>query len=175
MMSRPLDESYLEWLYNQVVDTHRRSALSYWTLFRVLYQKEFVWLILNDDNRVNDGLDYRRDFITDRDISDSDDWVSLGCSFLEVLFGLSRRLEFETDISLRDWFWHLIEVLGLREYHDKTLFPDQDVNDILDTVIWRTYLPNGHGGLFPLEHARKDQRNVELWYQLNAYLIENDY
>lgn len=175
MTARPLDDVYLEWLYRQVVDDHRKSALSYWTLFRALYKKEFVWLILNDDNRIEDGLEYRAEFLRSNDIEGAEEWSSLGCSFLEVLLGLSRRLEFETDLSLREWFWHFISVLELDHLHDKTAFPSGAVDGILDRVIWRLYRPDGEGGLFPLKNARQDQRQVELWYQLNAYLIENDY
>ena len=28
------------------------------------------------------------------------------------------------------------------------------------------------GGLFPLKFVKQDQRFVELWYQLNAYILE---
>jgi hypothetical protein len=44
------------------------------------------------------------------------------------------------------------------------------VDEILERVIGRTYRPDGRGGFFPLRYAEKDQREVELWYQLNAYV-----
>ena len=46
------------------------------------------------------------------------------------------------------------------------------VADAMAAIIWRTYDSNGYGGLFPLRNPREDQRKVELWYQLNAYLLE---
>jgi hypothetical protein len=52
---------------------------------------------------------------------------------------------------------------------------DSEVMKILDRIIERTYQRNGVGGLFPLKRDKKDQRKVELWYQMNAYLIENYY
>ena len=175
--SRPLDELYLEWLYSQVCVVHRETPrLTYWNLFRILYKKEFVWLILNDDNRAQDGIDIRHEFRRDQVIPmDDSGWFDLGCSFLELLFGLSRRLEFETNFDVRNWFWHFLQVLELDEYNDACEIPIEEVDHILDTVIWRTYQPNGHGGLFPLNHAHQDQTQVEIWYQLNAYLIETDY
>jgi hypothetical protein len=41
-------------------------------------------------------------------------------------------------------------------------------------VIHRYYQPNGHGGFFPLENPQDDQRHVELWYQLNEYVMERN-
>jgi hypothetical protein len=44
--------------------------------------------------------------------------------------------------------------------------------EILDAVIWRTYLPNGQGGFFPLIDFEEDQTQVELWYQMSAFIRE---
>jgi hypothetical protein len=49
------------------------------------------------------------------------------------------------------------------------------LTEILEKVINRTYHSSGKGGLFPLKHAEKDQTEVELWYQMNTYLVENYY
>ena len=72
------------------------------------------------------------------------------------------------------WFWHLIETLDLEQFNDRKYddHAQEEIAEILDRVIWRTYAPNGDGGLFPLRNPTKDQRKVELWYQLNAYLLE---
>jgi hypothetical protein len=48
----------------------------------------------------------------------------------------------------------------------------QRVNDILYALIWRTYDPDGSGGFFPLLHSKKDQRQIEIWYQMHAYVRE---
>jgi hypothetical protein len=37
----------------------------------------------------------------------------------------------------------------------------------------RLYTTSGYGGLFPLEEPKEDQRKVEIWYQMMAYLGEN--
>lgn len=177
-MSAPLDELYLEWLYSKVgsVKTRDRSR-TYWSLLRQLFQTEFIWLIPNDDNRVEDGKDLRLEFIQDRDIEDVDrEWLDLGCSFLEMLIALTRRLSFEDGREPRWWFWHLIENLRLIEckdsiYNERIL---QFVESVTNEVIWRTYDYDGDGGLFPLKNAEEDQRYVEIWYQFNAYLLENE-
>lgn len=175
-MSAQLDEQYFTWLYGLVSSVKiKNRSRTYWSLTRQLYQKEFIWIIPNDDNRVEDGRDLRQEFIDACQINDLDhNWLNMGCSMLEMLIGLSRRLSFEADGVPDVWFWHLIETMELRQYSDRNYDDDirKEIDEVLDRIIWRNYEPNGHGGLFPLTHTMKDQRKVELWYQLCAYLLE---
>lgn len=176
-MSRPpLDELYLTWLYSQVGSvTERNPSRSYWKVLRQLYTKPFVWLIPNDDNRAEDGRTLRIDFLREEQIDSTDpEWMQLECSMLELLIGLSQRLAFQDDGEPLGWFWHLMENLGLEKYNDNTLVPEKEIDKLLDEVIWRTYRRNGAGGLFPLKRARENQRDVELWDQMHAYLLEMD-
>lgn len=178
-MKEPLDELYFVWLYGQVGDTLiENPTRTYWKMLRQLYTKEFVWIIPNDDNRIEDGKELRYEFVDDSKLTDVDPgWLQLGCSMFELLVGLSRRLSFEAGGEPRDWFWQLIDNLGLYGYHDKRYntkpeTSEKVIDTILDRVIWRNYSANGRGGLFPLKHPRQDQTGVELWYQLNAYVME---
>jgi hypothetical protein len=175
-VNEPLDELYLTWLYSQVGSVKLRTASrTHWSLIRQLYTKEFVWLVPNDDNRVEDGRDLRQEFLDDRGIENTDpDWMGLGCSMLEMLIALSRRFSFEAEGEPREWFWHMLENLELPPFNDREYneFFQREINDSLERVIWRTYSPNGFGGLFPLQHPKEDQRDVELWYQLSTYLLE---
>lgn len=177
-MSAPLDELYFEWLYSQVSSVKLKNPQrTYWKLLRILFTHEFVWIIPNDDNRCEDGKDLRYDFLRCKGMEPEDAgrlWLDEDCSMLELLIGLSRRLAFDTNADEGEWFWELLENIGLHEYNDSVHIPEQHVKAMLDRVIWRTYRRNGHGGLFPLRRPREDQRDVELWYQLNAYLIERD-
>ena len=171
-MSEPLDESYLRWLHDQVLTTGRRAkSRSYWTLLRVMYTREFVWFVPNDDNRVEDGKALRVEFLEQTKIEASVDWLDLGCSFLEMLIGVSRRLSFDTNIPTQDWFWHLVGNLGLSGQNDRDVV-EAEVEEAVDTVIWRTYSRDGSGGLFPLRSPARDQSKVELWYQMGAYIME---
>ena len=177
-MNTTLDDLYLEWLYSQVasIDQKARSK-TYWSLLRQLYTKEFVWIVPNDDNRVEDGRDLRFEFIHSLDLEDVDpQWLHLGCSVLEMLIALSRRLSFEGDGPAEDWFWILLKNIELDQCTDARYKSQMHayVDDILDRIIWRTYNDNGRGGLFPLRDARQDQREVEIWYQLSAYLMQDD-
>ena len=179
-MDEPLDELYLNWLYANIGSVKARNPeRTHWSLARQLYKTEFVWLIPNDDNRVEDGRDLRYEFIEQYGIRPDTEWMSLGCSMLEMLIALSRRLSFEAEGEPREWFWQLLENLDLAHHTDAhcSLSPrlcEERITETVNDVIWRTYLPNGHGGLFPLEEAEEDQRDVELWYQLCAYVLEHE-
>ena len=176
MHDMPLDELYFQWLYGLVADLkEKRPSFTYWNLTRTMHNREFVWFVLNDDNRVEDGRELRYEFMSIFDIGETErHWLELGCSFLEMLIGLSRRLEFEGCYTARDWFWHLLRTLDLDAYSDLYRLPLHEAEDVMDTVIWRTYRPDGLGGLFPLENPLQDQRKLEIWYQMNAYLLERD-
>lgn len=176
-MSEPLDELYLKWLYEQVaVPDFEDKNLTYWKLFQVLFKKEFVWIVPNDENRIENGKALRIEFLDDYGISDVDPhWMELGCSVLELMVGLSRHLEFEANKGKAYyWFWILLENLGLSNYNDNRRLPRRQVDDVLTDLIFRTYEPSGRGGLFPLEDPRHDQRKRELWYQMSDYILERE-
>jgi hypothetical protein len=178
-MDEPLDEAYFKWLYRQVASVRLKNpARTYWSLTRHLFKKEFIWLVPNDDNRVEDGRDLRYEFIEENKLEPDLDWLGVGCSMFEMMIGLSRRLAFESEGESAEWFWHLLKNLDLRHHSDAN-YDDHNkiqfdvVDDILDQVIWRTYKPDGTGGLFPLFNTHEDQRDIELWYQMSRYLLEH--
>ena len=92
-MDGTLDDQYLTWLYSQTGSVRlRNKARTHWSLLRQLYSKEFVWLVPNDDNRVEDGRDLRYEFLHETGHTRaSREWLAMGCSFLEMLVALSRR------------------------------------------------------------------------------------
>jgi len=174
-MSQPLDELYLVWLYSNIGNPDLKSPRrTFWKLARELFTTEFVWFVPNDDSRADDGRELRLEFMLDCEIPEVDpDWMGMGCSYLEMLIGLSRRLAFETDSNPKDWFWHLMQNLGLHEYNDATKFSPKDIEEVTERLTFRTYDADGQGGLFPLRNPDRDQTKVELWYQLGAYVIEH--
>lgn len=178
MNANSLDEVYLDWLIARVTSPRqRRSVRTFNHLLKQLHDKEFFWLVANDDNRMLDGLELRNVFLAETRTTigeDDDEWASAGCSVLELLIGLAQRL---SDLDGQDryfWFWHMIENLGLAHFNDFIPYDWEDVDEAISAVIYRTYARNGEGGLFPLEHPKQDQRKVELWYQMNAYLLERE-
>jgi len=174
-MSKPLDELYFRWLYSQVGAVNaRRKDRTYWEFLRILYTTEFVWFVPNDDNRVMDGILLREEFLENSEVAEVDEnWMALGCSFLEMLVGLSRRLSFEAEGEPLDWFWQLIRNLDMEGWTDDQKIPREKISEKLNTVIWRRYKRNGLGGLFPLRFNKDDQRQKEIWYQMFDYLQEN--
>jgi hypothetical protein len=74
-----------------------------------------------------------------------------------------------------DRFFMMVDNLGLTNATDEHFSDDiyEKVVVTLANFMDRKYEYNGKGGLFPLKFPRKDQRFVEIWYQLNAVLIED--
>jgi hypothetical protein len=165
-MSDSAVEVYLGWLGLQVrVD----NGKSYEHLLSLLQQKEFVWLVPNDDNRIADGLELRQEFAHEtRGIR-----VTGECGVLEVLIGISRRLEFMAGGDAAGWAWQLICNLELHKVADP-IGPRKalKVDEILEALVWRNYDPDGTGGFFPLAWPEEDQTKVEIWYQMAKYVEE---
>lgn len=174
-----IDDRYFEWLYREIGSvSNKNPRRSFWNLALQLYRTPFTWSVLNDDNREQDGLELRVEFIENEGVVDADkSWMDLECSMLEMLVALARRVSFESSGEPGDWFWKFMSHLGMETYTDDTYGPlvEMDVSEAIEQVINRTYDPDGTGGLFPLEHADQDQRQVELWYQMSAYLLEGHF
>lgn len=173
-MIQSLDGAYLTWLYTKV-ERLRDGEPPYFELLEQMFKTKFDWMIPNDDNRVEDGLALRRrfQFETGQDIS-SGDWMDLDCSFLEMLVALSQRLSFQIDEDVPNCFWHILRNIGIDENCQDGLIDHEYVDDALNRVIWRNYEADGSGGLFPLQNPDRDQRGVELIYQLYRYSMEYD-
>ena len=174
-MSKPLDELYFKWLYSQVADPESVNPhATYWRLLKLLYTREFVWFVPNDDNRLADGKDLRYEFIDYAKLQDVDEgWIRLPCSALELFIALARKLSFNSGWAYPGCFWGLMENVDLKRCSDWRKYTDESVQDILDVIIFRNYKYDGQGGLFPLRDGREDQRRVELWYQMCAYILES--
>jgi len=173
-----LDARYLDWLYEQVSPSQSNNpSLSFWKLCEQLFRKRFEWFQPNDDNRIEDAKILREEFVIDSDAERNQDWMDIDCSVLEMLVALSRRCEFESSRDAYFWFWRMLQSLNLLNYTDDVYDREveRDVNDALEIMIQRTYRRDGVGGLFPLTRPNRDQRKVEIWYQMSAYILENGY
>jgi hypothetical protein len=173
-MGTPIEGAYFEWLCAKVSPVGLRDK-SYSQLFKILHETEFVWLILGDDNRAQDGIDLRDVFLREALIEPDDDaWYNVMCSVLEMLVAFSFKADFQTDDGVREWFWEFMDNLHLTDFHDDCM-DYEAVDDILYRFIWRLYEQDGsEGGLFPLPELTHDQRKVEIWYQFSEYIIQND-
>lgn len=167
-----LGGEYFTWLSAKVVVSDQPSQ-SYSRLLELLYLYEFEWQLKGDENRAEDGCDLRDDFLIETGSRENALWDDDPPSMLEVLYALALRAEWQTEMSAVDWFWTFINNLGLGDQDDDQ-FSEGYVYDILYSFVERTYESDGsNGGLFPLRKPKEDQREVEIWYQLSAYLAEH--
>jgi len=175
-MTEPIEETYFNWLYSKLVQIEGTNTPSnnYYTLIRDLHSTEFVWLLSGDDNRMEDGLDVRKEFVLQTKLKQDPPWMDIPCSVLEMFIAFSRRASFETELSSREWLWIFLQNLGLSDLTDATLGVTELTNEILNDFVWRTYDSDGYGGMFPLTKPENDQRKVEIYYQFCEWLIEND-
>jgi hypothetical protein len=166
---------YHEWLMELMridLPEHR----NYRKLMYDLDTKEFIWLHPMDENRDIDAFDLRKEYFFDNGLDVSEVWTSPR-SCLEVLAALSRRIEIEItgepgNDHIERWFWIMISNLGLDRFDDDH-YDHGYVEYILDVWLARKFEKNGKCGLFPLKKATSDQRDVDIWYQMQAYLMEN--
>jgi len=178
--NEPLDAQYLYWLYDQLFPTDVTNPIfSYQFLIEHAYRTEFYWSIRHDDNRIAEGVELRKEFLDSIGAERDTNFMEISCSMLEIIVALCRNLSFNTGHDTRFWFAKLLENLSIGHMTDKIYKERIHSTEIVDMVwhdiIHRTYKPNGEGGFFPLKHPNQDQRKVEIWYQMSAYLIENYY
>lgn len=172
-MEESLEDLYFNWLCAKITLSEAPSQ-SYSILLRVLHAEEFVWLILGDDNRAEDGRDLRLEFIRESRLAPTTTFHEDPCSVLEMLIAFARRAEFQTELSLGEWFWIFIANLGLADcYDDNGVDPDY-ISEVIYNFVWRTYDFEGTGGLFPMRDPVEDQTKVELLYQFSEYLVDHD-
>lgn len=170
-MDEPLENLYFNWLYSQVSDAYP-PALYRTSLLGELHKIEYVWLIIGDDNRYEDGLELRIEFLDKNEFEYDSYFLDEACSVLEMLIAFSRRASFQTEESPREWFWIMVDNLGLLELDDSVDTNCKSLKEIVSVFINRTYGSSGNGGLFPLRHTINNQRKVEIWYQFSEYLHE---
>ena len=134
---------------------------------KLLFNTEFTYKCANDDNRASDGIELRYRF--DKDYIHDDDWP---CSVLEMMIALADRCDKnimgepgDPDNTAK-WFWVMMNNLDMAT-------TKEDLEIIVKKMLDRKYDRDGFGGLFPLKYPNEYQRNVEIWFQLCAYLDEN--
>lgn len=175
--AKTLNTRYFNWLRSQIEIPS--GTKSFHDIFEKMHNMAFVWIVPHDDNRVHDALDLRTEFLDGTHGSNTEDILKLevmfhkGASVLEVLIALSRSVSSLAGGEPRFWAWKLMENVGLDRMSDPlTDRKDNQATDILETLIWRTYDRDGKGGFFPLNWPKEDQTKIELWYQMNEYVME---
>ena len=160
------NELYLEWL-NLQAGIRINSRLG-----RALHGVQYRYFVQNDVNRAIEGKNLRRIYV---ELGGKPAWAyeDEPASVMEVLVAFAQRADdLATGMGIqpdaRGWCSLFLYHLGLSG--------DCSTHDIQTKAqYWvnRQYTASGKGGLFPLDYPTRDQRRLELWYQLNDYLREN--
>lgn len=189
------ETSYFQWLCDLIICD--KADKSYYSLCKLLYDKKFIVKIARDENRMVDGWQFKQDYInycnnTIGVVVDMEEHSKIlaeeqqfknSCSILEMIMGISKRMafelaEFETgDLDFPIYFWEIIQNLGLDKYDDEAFGENYmkfkiEAEDIIKKLNDRKYNRDGSGGMFPIQGECKDQRKVEIWYQMQTYINE---
>lgn len=178
--------SYVDWLesftIDERIDPHRR--LEYHNLIRVLWEIDFEAFVGNDYDRAAEGLELRtryNDILArkagrGRFVTPDVHEIFGECRVLEMLIALSMRMyDLMQDMgvynSVSRWFWEIMECVSFDMLDDDSWNVDQNdeefVRDICDRIMHGDGLRQGRrGGWF----LQKDWEDVEIWYQMHAYL-----
>lgn len=176
-MSDSVIKDYILWLGEQIKLDEKDECGGYNFLIKALYRKEFYWTNDMDENRSDEGKALREIFAEDCGLDYIPDEINGACTVLEMMIGLSKRWNGEVSLTEEEdrsdeYFWQMISNLGLEGCTDDKFDPDM-VREKLDILLDRDYPDNGEGSLFPLERSKESQKNIEIWYQLQNYLMEN--
>lgn len=178
MSEQPISKLYFVWIC-QTVDSNGKSS-SYNKLLTLLHSIDFYYLIKNDENRSNDGVDLRYRFGIEKhyDVGVIEEYLDTRpCSVLEMMAALSLRCEediaFDPEMGDRTgyWFWSMIDNLGLT-FMDDSHFDQEHAAAIIFTFLNREYQRDGEGGLFKVENRKIDLRMIEIWQQMTWYLAD---
>lgn len=177
------EEQYITWLYSKV-GLGTREYGCFWRVIRRLFAIPFPVIVNRDINRVTDAEHLRMDFVHEYHIDvRRSDFTQRRVSVLEVLVAFALRIQSDIMWDPDDedraplWFWSMIENVGvdLRKYQDGYFNAECMVNldEMIEKAIYRDYQKTGMGGFFPLKNPKKDQKKVELWYQMQFWIDEN--
>lgn len=181
-MKTDILERYFDWLYELVCGKWEPRNLSFHKLLEFLFWSRFYPSCEMDRSRAVDGTDLRYRFAKAMDISYAEieeNFKGRPCSMLEMMVALALRCEehimedAEAGNRIGQWFWNMVVSLGLAAMDD-TKFNANRAAFVLERFNRRDYQPNGAGGLFTVSRPMDDMRTLDIWYQMMAYLNEND-
>ena len=177
---------YLEWIIGKITSPDQPHPSDYYILLRELFNREFYSLLPMDRNREADGQQLRWTYLEEcgkKLINIDEKMLPVGpCRILEMMVGLAMRassfIQTKNDDKTSYLFWIMIKNLGLEGCTDEKIGRSEKsyakMDNILQNFLDRKYTKRGKGGLFPVKSGEKDQRKVEIWYQMMAFLNENE-
>lgn len=174
MTRTAIQESYFNWMYDLVCKDRFAEANSFRKLLSYLHSMEFTYIIANDANRADDGVDLRYKFSLQSDIPNAEARITGPCSVLEMMIALAineEQVMHDPKIGDRTayWFWRMVVSLGLGGMTD-AIFDRYEVKNAVNRLLKREYTADGRGGLFTIKDCRYDLRDVEIWTQMCYYM-----
>jgi len=166
-MNEPIENKYFNWLCAKVLEVNTEY---YYPLMEILFNKEFVWVVPADKHRAEDVIDLRLDFFRESFTKKDPTITTRMPSLLEVFIAFAKRASFQTGAAVMDWFWEFMANLNLDQFNHILESDIPIIEEILYTFTWRIYDPSGLGGMFPMNHTKRDQTKLEIWYQFCEYL-----
>ena len=165
-------DDYYAWLLEKVKMPHGEYG-NYQLLMQYLYTNDFKYFLVMDENRAEGGIALRSIFAQEvgvylEDVKDGP------CSILEMLIALAENMYSYADKLTCEWFWEMIGNLGLIIFDDES-FDEAEVSKRLDIWMYREFDKSGRGSIFPIPESYDvgDMRNMEIWNQMNKYLLIN--
>lgn len=174
MTRTAIQERYFDWMYDLVCKDRFAETNSFRKLLSFLHSMEFTYVIANDSNRADDGIDLRYKFALESDIPNAEARLTGPCSVLEMMVALAINEEqIMHNPKLGDrtayWFWRMIINLGLGGMTD-SIFDRYEVKNSVNRFLNREYEPDGQGGLFTVKNCCYDLRDMEIWTQACYYM-----
>ena len=102
MIDDRIINEYFEWMYDLVCGLKFPSTITYRKLLMQLHSTEFTYLISNDANRAEDGVDLRYRFACIYGYDDTPECLDGPCSVLEMMIALAIRCE-ESAMDASDY------------------------------------------------------------------------
>jgi len=169
-MERYYEDEYFNWLLRRVKNK------SHYKLLRFLFETDYIFTMAMDENRAEDGIQLRYEFLYDRRMPEDDfPYLQAPCNLFEMIFALAFRISLIMNDPYKDddthvWFWRMISNLGLSKCTDKNFNLDF-VQTVVRHFLNREYGPYGRGGLFQVR-SEKHMEDLQIWEQAMLYLNE---
>lgn len=177
-----LNDEYFKWLLG-ILGFKEPMSCRYISMLSYMYYKDFRLtnpIVGHDDNRLTDGFELRAQYSNNFTMEDLPQKFDEEVSVLEVLVAFAVRIDddimYDGELHASKWFFIMIDNLGMTNFTEDRLglsWVIDEEEQILDIWMSRQYGPDGKGGIFPVKNTAFDQRNVEMWYQMQEWFSEN--
>lgn len=170
-------EAYGRWIIKERIEVpYDRMFWKHEKLMNELHKIPFIYLIPRDANRDEDGLSLRREY-ADLLRLYRIPFEGMPASVLEVMAAIAIRVDGEYIGNPHDerpdlFLYEMVKNLGLLVFDDRN-FNSESVHKIINTWLYREFRSDGLGSPFPIQNDTRDQREFEIWDQMNHYIFEN--